>query len=216
MKASTLAAVLMTVAVLAAGPEWAAAQSLGTFRWQLQPFCNVVTVNVTQSGAVYTLDGYDDQCGAPTRAPLVGLATPNPDGSIGLGLHIVTVPGGRAVSVDVRISLATLGGNWTDSAGNSGTAVFNGTAAGQRRPTPTIPAGAIAPGSISASHLAPGVTAAITAMVGTCATGQYLRGVRADGTALCEPLAVPPATTDVAAGVMGYTSIAIGRDGLPI
>ena len=33
------------------------AQSLGTFRWQLQPFCNVVTVNVIQQGAVYTLDG---------------------------------------------------------------------------------------------------------------------------------------------------------------
>ena len=78
---------------------------LGTFRWQLQPFCNVVTVNVIQQGAVYTVDGHDDQCGAPQRAPLVGLATPNPDGSIGLGLHVVTVPGGRGVHIDARISL---------------------------------------------------------------------------------------------------------------
>ena len=81
------------------------AQSLGTFRWQLQPFCNVVTVNVTQQGAVYTADGYDDQCGAAQRAPLVGLATPNPDGTIGFGLHVVTVPGGLGVHIDARITL---------------------------------------------------------------------------------------------------------------
>ncbi len=57
-------------------------------------------------GAVYTLDGYDDQCGAAQRAALVGLATPNPDGTIGFGLNIVTVPGGRGVQVDARITMA--------------------------------------------------------------------------------------------------------------
>ncbi len=113
-----------------------AAQSLGTFTWQLQPFCNRVTVNVTQNGGVYTLDGFDDQCGAPQRAPLVGLATPNPDGSIGLGFHIATAPGGKTVSVESRISLATIGGPWTDSAGNTGTLVLNGAAAGSARPAP--------------------------------------------------------------------------------
>jgi hypothetical protein len=79
----------------------------------------VITVNVIQQGAVYTLDGYDDQCGAPQRAPLVGLATPNPDGTIGLGLNVVTVPGGRGIQIDARISLATLAGPWTDSAGTA-------------------------------------------------------------------------------------------------
>ena len=78
-------------------PVAARGQSLGTFRWQLQPFCNVLAVDVTQQGMVYTIDGYDSQCGAGQRAPLVGLATPNPDGSIGLGLHLVTVPGGRGL-----------------------------------------------------------------------------------------------------------------------
>ena len=51
------------------------AQPLGTFTWQLQPFCNVVTVNLTQQGAVCTMDGFDDQCGAAQHAPFVGLAT---------------------------------------------------------------------------------------------------------------------------------------------
>ncbi len=41
--------------VAAAGVSASAvqAQPLGTFRWQLQPFCNIVTVAVTQNGAVY-------------------------------------------------------------------------------------------------------------------------------------------------------------------
>ena len=117
------------------------AQSLGTFRWQLQPYCNVVTVNVTQQGAVYTVDGYDDQCGAPQRAPLVGLATPNPDGSIGFGLNVVTVPGGRAVHVEARISLATLSGPWTDSDGHSGTFAFGASSGGSPRPLPVTEGG---------------------------------------------------------------------------
>ena len=121
------------------GVTTAQAQSLGSFTWQLQPFCNRLIVNVTETGEIYTLDGYDDQCGAPQRAPLVGMATPNPDGSIGLGFHIATSPGGKTVSVEARISLATVGGPWTDSAGNSGTLVLNGAAAGSARPAP--PAG---------------------------------------------------------------------------
>ena len=58
----------LALAVGLGGASWAEAQSLGTFQWQLQPYCNLVTVTVTQNGGLYTLDGYDDQCGAPTRA----------------------------------------------------------------------------------------------------------------------------------------------------
>ena len=112
----------------------AEAQPLGTFRWQLQPFCNVVTVNVTQQGAIYTVDGYDDQCGAAQRAPLVGLATPNPDGTIGFGLNVVTVPGGRGVQIDARITLPGWSGSWSDSAGNSGTFAFGASTGGSPRP----------------------------------------------------------------------------------
>ena len=127
---------LLLFALLVA-PAAAGAQSLGTFRWQLQPFCNVVTVTVTQQGAVYTLDGYDDQCGAPQRAPVVGLGTPNPDGTIGFGLNVITVPGGRGVQVDARISLPGLGGPWSDSAGNSGTFAYNASIGGSPRPVPS-------------------------------------------------------------------------------
>jgi hypothetical protein len=129
----------LVLTLLAAAPamaDRAEAQSLGTFRWQLQPFCNVVVVTVTQQGAVYKVDGYDDQCGAAQRAPLVGLATPNPDGSIGFGLHVVTAPGGRGLQIAARITLDTLGGGWTDSAGNSGTFAFGGGTGGTPRPEP--------------------------------------------------------------------------------
>ena len=118
-------------------PAAAGAQPIGTFSWQLQPFCNRVTVNVTQNGGIYTMDGYDDQCGAPQRAPLVGLGTPNPDGTIGFGLNVVTVPGGRGVQIEARITLAGLGGSWTDSAGNSGNFAFNANTGGSARPAPT-------------------------------------------------------------------------------
>ena len=134
--AAVVASLLGQLALMA--PGVASAQSLGTFRWQLAPFCNAVTVTVTQGSGVYTLDGFDDQCGAPQRAPVVGVATPNPDGTIGLGFQIVTVPGGRLVGVDARISLSGLGGPWTDSAGNSGTMVFDGPGTGAARPLPSV------------------------------------------------------------------------------
>lgn len=43
----------------------ASAQPLGTFTWQLQPFCNVVTLQVTQQGALYTAEGFDEISAAP-------------------------------------------------------------------------------------------------------------------------------------------------------
>ena len=117
-------------------PGGLAAQPLGTFTWQLQPFCNVVTVNLTQQGAVYTMDGFDDQCGAAQRAALVGLATPNADGSIQVGLNIVTTPSGRGVQVAARFTLPSASGTWSDSAGNAGTFAFGASAAGSPRPAP--------------------------------------------------------------------------------
>jgi hypothetical protein len=210
---------ILALAAALALPEISAAQPLGTFRWQLQPFCNVVTVNVTQQGAVYTLDGYDNQCGTGQRAPLVGLATRNPDGSIGLGLHVVTVPGARGLQIDARIDPHSKSGSWTDSAGNSGTFALGANMGGAPRPAPTV---SIAPGSITAVHLAPGAVGAaqidpgqVQARVnGVCASGQTVRSINPDGTVVC----VDALTTvdDPVPSVGQYTSMAIGADGLPI
>ena len=117
----------------------AGAQPLGTFRWQLQPFCNVVTLAVTANGSVFRLEGVDDQCGSgPGKASAIGTAFQNADGSIGFGFTIVTTPGGVPVHVEAAIAIATLSGTWRDSAGSSGAFVFSPgfVAAGTVRPPP--------------------------------------------------------------------------------
>ncbi len=54
----------------------AAAQPLGTFRWQTQPFCNVLTVAVTGTAAGFRMEGTDDQCGGMPASAL-GMAYPS-------------------------------------------------------------------------------------------------------------------------------------------
>lgn len=107
----------------------------GTFRWQQQPYCNVLTLYVVQEGGGnYTLDGTDDMCGAPQRASVRGLAHVNPDGTIGFGLVITS--GGRSTTLNATITLASLGGAWTDSHGNTGTFVFTPGAGAPGSPRP--------------------------------------------------------------------------------
>ena len=148
--------VLVLVALLvAAAPGLAPAQPIGTFRWQLQPYCNVLSLAVVQHGAVYQLHGNDDQCGVPQQASAVGLAFPNPNGTIGFGLTVVTAPSATPVHVDASISLATLGGSWRDSAGNSGSFVFT-PGPGTGGPSRAVAPGGLPPASVTATQLAPG------------------------------------------------------------
>lgn len=155
---------MLTIVIALTTPATGAAQSLGIFRWQLQPFCNVVTMAVTQNGGVYRLEGTDDQCGGAGQASAMGTAFPNPDGSIGFGFTIVTAPGGASVHVDATIGIATLSGTWRDSAGSHGSFVFTPGAGtgGSTRPAPV----SAVPGTI---QLRPdgGVLAEGTHSVGT-------------------------------------------------
>jgi hypothetical protein len=128
--------VCVVLGIAGASARDASAQPLGTFRWQLQPYCNVLSLNVIQQGDVFILEGFDDQCaGTGRHTSVVGTGFVNPDGSIGVGLTTVMFPGGAPVHVDARIHVASFSGPWNDSAGNAGGFVFTPAAGigGERR-----------------------------------------------------------------------------------
>jgi hypothetical protein len=151
----SLARLLMTgIGVLMiSASAWA--QPLGTFRWQQQPYCNILTLNVIFEGGNYTLDGTDDLCGAPQKASVTGIAYLNPDLSIGLGLTIVA-PDAAAMHLNVTFDMVSVSGPWSDSAGNTGTLVYTPAAGVPGSPRPATSRG---PTRVSHAYdLAPGAT----------------------------------------------------------
>jgi hypothetical protein len=104
------------------------AQTIGTFRWRTAPYCNVMTVTVTQVGNFYRLEGFDEQCGGNPRQPLWGIGVVQPNGSITFGFSQVMTPGSvKPVTIRASLSLPGLSGTWADNAGSSGTFDFNPT-----------------------------------------------------------------------------------------
>lgn len=129
---------LATVALAMLSGGTASAQVFGTFSWQMQNYCNVVTLTITQIPAGYTINGFDDQCGGPKRASVAGMALINPDGTVGLDFTVVAAPDGTGSHVSASVSPGTGSGTWADSGGNTGTFVLAGAAAGlSPRPTAT-------------------------------------------------------------------------------
>ena len=151
-----------TLLVFAAGLVWfsvpTAAQPVGAFRWQLQPYCNVLTLVVTHQNGVYTIDGTDDRCGDQQSASAVGVVFLNPNGTVGFGVTTV-LPGGTPIHLEATIDAASLTGTWRDSSGNSGLFVFTPGAGSGGNPRPIASAGVPA-GSITTAHLANGAVGA--------------------------------------------------------
>lgn len=111
-------ATLVTLALwLTAAP--AEAQFIGTYRWQLFPFCNVFVLNISQVGLAFDVTGWDDQCGAPTRDAVYGTMFFSLAGIQG-GLTAIQASG-QAAHLDISLNGVTLRGTWRASGGNSGT-----------------------------------------------------------------------------------------------
>lgn len=157
------------------------AQTIGTFRWQLQPYCNVLTLTVTQNGSVYRLEGTDDQCGTGAKASAIGTAFLNPDGSVGLGINIVAAPGAGPVHVTAQISVSTLSGTWHDSSGGTGGFVFTPGAAVPG--SPRTVEGTVVPTIVPGSGLtAANAVGSITLSVNFAGSGGALTAARSDHT----------------------------------
>jgi hypothetical protein len=129
------------VAGVLLAPAAVSAQVFGTFSWQMQPYCNRVTITLTTAAPGFTLAGSDDQCGAGTRGSVTGVGQFNPNGTVGLSFTIVTSPAAQPVHVAALVNPTNGQGTWSDSLGNHGPFAFFGAQAGlPSRPDPTVPA----------------------------------------------------------------------------
>jgi hypothetical protein len=126
----TRAIFLLSAATVVLSPAGAYAQMFGTFTWQMQPYCNRVTLTLINSPGGFTFSGSDDQCGSVSKASAAGAAVLNTDGTVGLNFTIVTPPAGRAVHVSASVSPTNGHGTWSDDVGNGGTFALGGNAAG--------------------------------------------------------------------------------------
>lgn len=139
-------------AVVLSLPAPARAQVFGTFTWQMQPFCNRVTITLSNTPAGFTLDGADDQCGI-SRGSVFGVAVFTPTGTVALNFTIVSAPGGEGAHVSGMVDPGTGSGSWTDSAGHTGTFVLGGVTPGLPV-RPTTVSTTIGVGAVSTTALA--------------------------------------------------------------
>ena len=112
----------VALVLVAWGPAFA--QELGTFRWQLAPHCNVITVDVERKGSHYELIGSDDRCGQGPPATLHGVALQLNERVVTLGM-LTTGREGSASGLSATMFVSTLSGFWSDENGNGGEVQFN-------------------------------------------------------------------------------------------
>lgn len=191
-------------------PVNASAQVFGTFTWQMQPYCNQITLTLKNTTAGFTLDGTDDQCGV-SRGSAYGVATFTPTGTVALNFTIVPAPSGKAIHVSAVVDPGTGSGAWNDSAGRTGTFSLGTATGGAARPDPTSTLGAgavstttLADGAVTTAKLAAGAVTSAKVdssqvqlrVSNSCAAGQLMIGVNANGTVLCAAPTRPAANLE--------------------
>ncbi|MEZ5283811.1 MAG: hypothetical protein R2712_03150 [Vicinamibacterales bacterium] len=115
MTRTVLLALVLGLGFTASAAE---AQVLGTFSWQLAPYGSQIVVTVTQNGSTYDLRGVETQCGGNASLPVTGMAVPQANGSILIGLTTINERG-RGLHTAAFINTSNFNGTWSDNAGNT-------------------------------------------------------------------------------------------------
>lgn len=131
---------LVFVAMLAAASS-VSAQTVGTFRWQLSTYGSVLNLTVVQQGSIFLLSGFETQCGGNASLPVSGVAVPQANGQVFIGVTSITELG-QGLHTRAFVNLTNFNGSWSDNAGNTNQPfVFNPgeTCPGGPRTGPLVP-----------------------------------------------------------------------------
>ena len=135
MRLTVRSALLGMLLAVSLGAGTASAQVFGTFSWRMEPYCNIITLTITQFPGGYTIDGNDNQCGVGGKpSAAAGQVLLNADGTVGLNFTIMAAPNGKTAHVTAVISPGTGSGTWTDDDGRSGSFLLGAAGAGSPRP----------------------------------------------------------------------------------
>jgi hypothetical protein len=94
----------------------ASAQTIGTFRWRLAPLGSVLTLTVVAEGNLFKLTGTESQCGGNDTLPVTGLAVPQTNGQVMLGLTTINERG-KGIHTAAYVNLTNFNGTWSDNTG---------------------------------------------------------------------------------------------------
>lgn len=94
---------------------------LGTFHWQLQPFCSTLSLTVIQEGSQYRVQGTEACLPNDNSRSVSGTALADGQGRVHLSLHAPRVQNSLSgASVYAWFDLPTLQGGWQDDGGRAG------------------------------------------------------------------------------------------------
>lgn len=97
---------------------------IGTFHWQLQPFCSTVSVTVIQEGGQYRVQGTEACAPNDFSRSVYGTALLDGQGWVYLSLSTPRVQNSLdGTSVYAWFQLSTLAGGWQDDGGRTGSLV---------------------------------------------------------------------------------------------
>jgi hypothetical protein len=126
----TIATRVLFLVIGAVIPAIADAQPLGTFFWRMEPYCNVLTLDVIREGNVFRVQGSDDWCNAGPL-PVRGTAVVGGDGRIYMGLTVTprnigytNQPETAGMFISVALDFSSGSGHWRDNRADSGAFVL--------------------------------------------------------------------------------------------